>query len=67
MIFGGFMIKDNFTYYDKQMFDAIFRVTETIERLYEGLYLLEIKGLKNSEEYNRKLCMLKIFLKVGKV
>lgn len=46
------MIKDNFTYYDKQMFDAIFRVTETIERLYEGLYLLEIKGLKNSEEYN---------------
>ena len=57
------MIKDNFTYYDKQMFDAIFRVTETIERLYEGLYLLEIKGLKNSEEYNRKLSMLKIFLK----
>lgn len=57
------MIKDNFTNYDKQMFDAIFRVTETIERLYEGLYLLEIKGFKNSEEYNRKFNMLKIFLK----
>lgn len=57
------MIKDNFTNYDKQMFDAIFRVTETIERLYEGLYLLEIKGFKNSDEYNRKFNMLKIFLK----
>lgn len=57
------MIKDNFTYYDKHMFDAIYRVTETIERLYEGLYLLEIKGLKNSDEYNRKFNMLKIFLK----
>lgn len=57
------MIKDNFTNYDKYMFDAIFRVTETIERLYEGLYLLEIKGFKNSDEYNRKFNMLKIFLK----
>ena len=57
------MIKDNFTNYDKQMFDAIFRVTETIERLYEGLYLLEIKGFKNSDEYNRKFNMLNIFLK----
>lgn len=57
------MIKDNFTNIDKQIFDSIFRVTETIERLYEGLYNLEIKGLKNSEEYNRKLNLLKIFLK----
>lgn len=57
------MIKDNFTNIDKQIFDAIFRVTETIERLYDGLYDLEIKGLKNSEEYNRKLNLLKIFLK----
>lgn len=57
------MIKDNFTYFDKQTFDAIFRVTETIERLYEGLYILEIKGLKNSAEYNRKISMLKVFLK----
>ena len=40
------MIKDNFTNIDKQIFDSIFRVTETIERLYEGLYNLEIKGLK---------------------
>lgn len=57
------MIRDNFTNIDKQRFDSIFRVTETIERLYEGLYNLEINGFKNSEEYNRKFNLLKIFLK----
>ena len=48
------MIKDNFTYFDKQMFDAIYRVTQTIERLYEGLYLFEIEGFKNSDEYDNE-------------